>query len=155
MNRLLLAICAVSLCVASFAAPAAAIADGPPPIAWTTPAEIVSVHDGDTLTVEVRRRFEVRLIDCWAPEVNKPAEREAGFASRDHLQSRIDARGAKAVVSIPLVERKRDGYIDPGDSTTMSRVAGWVWLHGDSKSLNEIQVESGHATLVKLKPSRN
>lgn len=38
---------------------------------------------------------------------------------------------------------------EPKDSLTLNRVVGTVWLDGADKSLNEIQVESGHATREK------
>lgn len=113
--------------------------------AWTTEAEVVSVHDGDTFTVDIKRRFEVRVIDCWAPEVHKDAEREAGLKSRDHLIKLLEQGGKKVIVSVPGVMRKRDGYYDPGDSTSISRILAHVWIDGDDWPLNERMIAAGHA----------
>jgi endonuclease YncB( thermonuclease family) len=136
-------------------APAAAIADeiqGPPEIGWSTPCTIVSVYDGDTITVEVRRRYRVRLIDCWAPELNKKAERAAGLESKAALETRVDLGSisgeSKGRLFVPLHERK-DGVVYPGDSTTLSRVAGWVWEEGSDESLNHYMVRTGYAQKVK------
>lgn len=120
-----------------------------PPLAWTMPCRVVSIHDGDTVTVEVTRRFEVRLLDCWAPEVHKAAEKECGLAAKAHMESLLKDN-PECVVSIPLHER-RDGYYDPGDATTMGRVLGQIWRRGDPRSLAELMVEAGHATVTKEK----
>jgi endonuclease YncB( thermonuclease family) len=118
-----------------------------PPIAWTMPCRVVGIHDGDTVTVEVTRRFEVRLLDCWCPEVHKKDQREAGLAAKAHMESLL-ADNPECAVSIPLVER-RDGYYDPGDATTMGRVLGHIWRMGDRVSLSERMVAAGHATATK------
>jgi endonuclease YncB( thermonuclease family) len=122
-----------------------------PEPAWTTEAEVVSVYDGDTFTVEVRRRFEVRVIDCWSPELDAHDERERQLAreSRDHMKQLVARSGNKVIVSVPGVMRKRDGFYDPGDSTSLTRILGHVWLMGDKWPINERQIAAGHATRKK------
>jgi endonuclease YncB( thermonuclease family) len=45
----------------------------PPPARADAPARVVSVHDGDTLTVVIERReVRVRLADIDAPEIGQP-----------------------------------------------------------------------------------
>lgn len=126
-----------------------------PEPAWTTTAKLVSVYDGDTVTVEIARRFRVRIVDCWAPELDDPdpAVREAARASRDNLQAMAKAAGNRLVVSVPLVASKSDGYFDPGKSTTLTRIAGKVWLKNDKYPVNERQIAGGFATRVKPKKS--
>lgn len=127
-----------------------ATAEAPDP-AWTTEAKVVSIYDGDTLTVEIARRFEVRIIDCWAPELDgkTPRERELARKSRDNLQGMVNAAGDKITVSVPAVIRKSDGFYDPGSSTTLTRIAGKVWMAGDKWPVNERQIAAGHATREK------
>jgi len=35
----------------------------------SVPCKITEVYDGDTVTVEVTLTARVRLLDCWAPEL--------------------------------------------------------------------------------------
>jgi len=127
-----------------------ATAEAPDP-AWTTVAKVVSVYDGDTITVEIARRFEVRIVDCWAPELDGKTQRERELArrSRDSLQGMVNAAGDKITVSVPAVIRKSDGFYDPGSSTTLTRIAGKVWLAGDKWPVNERQIAAGLATREK------
>ena len=124
-----------------------------PEPAWTTEAKVVSIYDGDTVTVDIVRRFEVRIIDCWAPELDgkTPRERELARKSRDNLQAMVTAAGDKIIVSVPGVMRKSDGYYDPGSSTSLTRILGKVWMAGDKWPVNERQIAAGHATREKQK----
>lgn len=114
------------------------------------PATIVSVYDGDTVTVEVsldamlgfdaRSQIPIRLRDCWAPEVRGAgivaAEISRGIASRDHLR-RYATAGDAATVDIPVDMTK------PMKSVTLGRVLGYVKV-GD-RDLSRLQCETGHA----------
>lgn len=114
-----------------------------PPTGLTLDCTVVRCIDGDTIEVEVRRTFHVRLMDCWAPEsrTKDQAEKKLGKAAAANLESIIPA-GSPAVVHIPASDR---GQI--GDMTTMSRVVGRVWpKDGDSRDLSQRQVDTGHAT---------
>lgn len=115
---------------------------------------VTETHDGDTITISVTHRIRVRLLECWAPEITKDsrlpeskqaAEKAAGIASREHLKGL--SLGKEVVLQIPADE-------DLLKATTMGRVLGTVWLDGADKSLNEIQVESGHATREKREELR-
>lgn len=141
-------------CIAAFAFTMHALtADTVPPAGWTTPARVVEVHDGDTVTVEVVTRMRVRLIDCWAPEVVKDrrvpaaeqaAAKAAGDASRQYLQQMVSRSPDRCVLFVP---RAGD---DIGDSTSLGRVLGHLWLADDpDHSVSERMVAAGHATKVK------
>ena len=121
----------------------------PPETGWTVRGVVTDCHDGDTVTISVTHKVRVRLLDCWSPEVTtdkrlpesrRAAEKAAGIAARDHLKEL--ALGKEVVLQVPLEE-------DLLKATTMGRVLGTVWLKDAGKSLNEIQVESGHATKEK------
>lgn len=122
---------------------AAICAADPPAPGWTTAARVVSVYDGDTLTVEVRRTIHVRLLDCWAPEV-RGKSKTAGLAARDHLRQLLPA-GAAVTLHVPT---SADGDIQ--DAWTFGRVLGRVW-RGDT-DVSAAMVESGHATKRRAEP---
>lgn len=100
------------------------------------PCRVLSVHDGDTLTVEIVTVVNVRLLDCWAPELSQAG----GPAARDHLQQ-LAKVGAKGVVTVPL-------YDNFSKSWTFGRLLGSVAVEGGG-DLAKAQRESGHATLKK------
>ena len=47
-----------------------------PDLKTILPAKVVSVQDGDTITVEFSFRANIRLKDCWAPETRTKDEEE-------------------------------------------------------------------------------
>jgi endonuclease YncB( thermonuclease family) len=128
-----------------------------PDPAWTTPAKVVRVIDGDTLEVEISRKLRVRMLDCWAPESRRDprlgesersAEKAKGQAAKENLNSL--ANGREVIVSVPL---SADG--DLAKVWTMGRVLGHVWLADKpEKSLSVQQVEAGHATKEKREELR-
>jgi endonuclease YncB( thermonuclease family) len=107
---------------------------------WTTRCTVVSVYDGDTVVVEIRKTMRVRLLDCWAPEIRGGAEQSkaAGLASREHLKGLAEEKDALLFVPTPSD--------NVGDATSLGRVLGQIWVEGDSVSLAEHQVRAGHAT---------
>jgi len=98
------------------------------------PCKVVHVHDGDTLTAEVTLRANVRLLDCWAPEL-----REAGGAESRAKLTEL-ASGKTGLLIIPLGN-------DLGDSLTFGRVLGRIEI--DGRDVSQQMVESGHATRTK------
>lgn len=126
------------------------IPEEPPPTGWTVKGQVVNVVDGDTADISVTTIVRVRLIDCWCPESKidkrlpedqRKAEKQAGIAAKKHLESL--ALGKDVVLHVPVKSAELK------DVLTMNRVLGTVWLDGAEKSLNEIQVEAGHATKEK------
>lgn len=111
-----------------------------PQLGLALPCRVISVHDGDTLKVECRFTMDIRLLDCWAPELSG-ANRLAGFKSRDNLKTL--AEGKTGIVSIPL---NSDNI---GKATSMSRVLGRVLINGDD--MGYLQVKGGFATKTKEK----
>jgi len=109
-----------------------------PQLGITLPCKVLSVHDGDTLKVECRFTMDIRLLDCWAPELSG-ADRLAGFKSRDNLKA--IAEGKTGIVSVPLTSD------NIGKATSMSRVLGRVLINGDD--VGYLQVQGGFATKTK------
>lgn len=110
-----------------------------PDTATTVACEAVRVIDGDTVMVEVRQRYRVRLQDCWAVETDGPTKVQ-GIAAKSHLESLVEKLGRFGVLSVPW-------HADAAKSWSMGRVVGRLWLNGED--LSELQVFSGHATKTK------
>lgn len=108
---------------------------------WVTPAQVVRVYDGDTVVVEVTKRFHVRLLDCWAAEIRTrdQDEKARGLAARDYLRGLIDGREV-------LLEVPADG-LEIGKSFSFGRVLGRIYL--DGRDVARQVVEAGHATKTK------
>ena len=98
------------------------------------PCKVISVHDGDTLTCTVTFTMNVRLLDCWAPELREAGGKE----SRDNLVKLAD--GKKGTLIIPLGETI-------GDSMTLGRVLGRVVI--DGQEVSDAQVKNGFAKKSK------
>jgi endonuclease YncB( thermonuclease family) len=129
--------------------------DQMPELGWTTDGRVSRVLDGDTIEVEVTRKFVVRLRNCWAPEMESIEQRRqwalkkdipenSGMASHLHLRNLADGYQVRLHVVGSL-----DG--DFRDSTSMGRVIGDVYLLRDGTNLAEAQVKAGHATREKVK----
>ena len=130
--------------------PVAALSLDPVPIRPTARPEhglsvacqIVDVHDGDTVTVEITRRIRVRLLDCWAPEVIG-REKPEGLKSRDALR-------ALALRKMGTLYIPTEGNDQLGDVMTFDRVLGHIWLDEDpSENLSQKQVRKSYATRTK------
>lgn len=104
-------------------------------------AEIVSVYDGDTCTVDIDlgmgiwvRGEKLRLLRINAPEM-RGAEKVAGKASRDFLRELILGKA----VFIQTKKDKRGKY---------GRYLAEIWLEespGTWMNANDALVEAGHA----------
>ena len=112
---------------------------------WTSECEILDNHDGDTVTVRITRIMKIRLLNCWAPELNEPGGKE----SRDNLKQLIaasKAKGEKGTIHVPLVQA-RDGTFNPAESTSFTRVLGE--LYAGELNVGAAQVRAGHAKETK------
>lgn len=96
------------------------------------PCRIVSVHDGDTCTIELTTRANIRLLDCWAPELS---EGEPGKQARQRLAELVE--GKEGLVTIPV-------HDSLGKSFTFGRVL--ARLRVDNRDVSEAMVSEGFAT---------
>lgn len=112
-----------------------------PEPAITLPCKVVSVHDGDSLTAVVTMQMQIRLLDCWAPEVTG-AEKPKGLVSAEKLRSMAD--GKTGTLTIPLHDSLQK-------SLTFGRVLGRIHIDGQDKDLSTQMVEGGWATKSKQK----
>ena len=104
----------------------------------TLPCRVISVHDGDTLKIECRVEMDIRLLDCWAPEIHGD-EKQDGLKSLENLKK--IAEGKDGVVTIPL------NGPNIGKATSLSRVLGKITI--DGKDLSDQQVKGGFAAPTK------
>lgn len=114
----------------------------------TIPVEVDRVHDGDT--VYVRRHgsnvvYHVRLLDCWAPELNTPA----GKKSKQYAEELL--KQAKEIYLTVYFGNLNGDYIDAiGKLTSMGRVLGDIWIDEET-TLSAAMVGGFHASRAKLK----
>lgn len=114
-----------------------------PPQGLAVPANVVSVYDGDTMTVEIRLRVNVRLCgdgmkQCWAPELKEPG----GPKSKESLQ--LATMGRHGTLWIPLGNATNLSQL-----FTLGRVLGDFWVDGEEESVSEMQVRTKHAATKK------
>jgi endonuclease YncB( thermonuclease family) len=127
----------VCLCLPAESPPAPVEVIVPAP-SITAAAKILSIRDGDTLKVRIQFECDVRLLDCWSPEITGD-EKPEGLKARDNLQ-RL-ALGKTGIVHIPLTSE------NIGKATSMGRILGRVYV--DGKDLSAEQVKAGFATESK------
>ena len=104
----------------------------------TTPqtAQVVAVHDGDTITVRFGGHAEkVRLVGIDSPELKdeRQAYRDAAYAARDYARSRLG--GETVTLEAEPRQQDRDKY---------SRLLRYVILD-DGTNVNEELVRKGYA----------
>lgn len=105
----------------------------------STAVYYVKNHDGDTVTVEIRRQFEVRLKDINAPELKD----EGGVQARDFLTALL--KDQPLTLFVPAVHDDK-----LMDSLSFTRVVGELWA-GEINVGNHM-VAFGHAQRVGKNP---
>jgi len=106
-------------------------------------AEVISVYDGDTITVMIDQgmkhfaRVKVRMIGINTPELRTKDldEKARGYAAKDYLKSRIEGK----TVVVHTVKKGKFG-----------RWLGVIWLYEEGmeelgESLNDEMIRMGHA----------
>ena len=112
----------------------------------TLDGKIIRVIDGDTVVVESRTQYHVRLLDCWCPETRTLdlVEKYKGLLAKSRMVELAKDKNVR--VNIPL-------STNITKMTTLDRVLGRVWLNvdgiPDSRDLSEIMVSEGFATKTK------
>ena len=109
--------------------------------AWVTDCRVVSVHDGDTLTVEVTKRMNIRLLECWSPELKEEGGQEAKVALERM------ALGREALLSVPTHNKL-------GHSFSFGRTLGHLWIGEEKETVSQRLIQSGFATRHKVKKGR-
>lgn len=101
------------------------------------PAIVTDVHDGDTLTVEVKNVVHVRMLDCWAKELKE----DGGKESLENLRKNCP-ENSEVLLQVPI-------KTDITRMFTFGRVLANVYK--DGKNMSEIQMQEGFATKQKVK----
>ncbi len=104
--------------------------------------KVTKVVDGDTIDVEIDLGFDisfssrVRLAGIDTPESRTAdkAEKALGLEAKAYLKAAIDS--AKSIV---IKTEKMDS------SEKYGRILGWVYLDGDTESINDKMINDGHA----------
>jgi micrococcal nuclease len=104
--------------------------------------KVTKVVDGDTIDVEIDLGFDisftsrVRLAGSDTPESRTAdkAEKALGLEAKAYLKAAIDS--AKSVV---IKTEKMNS------SEKFGRILGWVYLDGDTVSINDKMINDGHA----------
>lgn len=114
-----------------------------PPYGLTLPCIVRRVIDGDTVEISLPgsdRRWPIRLLDCWAPELPTEAGQIAKRAAEELV---ADADQTSVFLPAPRDAMKLLAM------TTMGRLLGHVFLRTD-QTLSEAMVQRGMA--FKEKP---
>ena len=104
--------------------------------------KVESVVDGDTIDVLIDLGFDilfssrVRLAGIDTPESRTKdlAEKALGLESKEYLKKAL--KDAKSVV---IKTEKMDS------SEKYGRILGWVYINGDTVSLNDMMINDGYA----------
>lgn len=104
--------------------------------------EVKNVVDGDTIDVVIDLGFDilfasrVRLAGIDTPEsrTTDKAEKALGIEAKEYLKKHL--KDAKSVV---IRTEKMDS------SEKYGRILGWVYVNGDSESLNNKMINDGYA----------
>jgi micrococcal nuclease len=104
--------------------------------------EVKNVVDGDTIDVVIDLGFDilfasrVRLAGIDTPEsrTTDKAEKALGIESKDYLKKHL--KDAKSVV---IKTEKMNS------SEKFGRILGWVYVNGDTESLNDKMINDGYA----------
>jgi endonuclease YncB( thermonuclease family) len=103
----------------------------------TIPGKVIGVRDGDTITVEFKFQMNVRLLNCYAPELNT----EDGKKAQKFLEDKIN-KNKEVQIQIPFTNKINK-------SISLSRFLANVYqdIDGDGimDNLSEIMVKSGLA----------
>ena len=104
--------------------------------------EVKNVVDGDTIDVVIDLGFDilfasrVRLAGIDTPEsrTTDKAEKDLGLESKDYLKKYL--KDAKSVVIKTEKMNSSEKY---------GRILGWIYVNGDTESLNDKMINDGYA----------
>jgi micrococcal nuclease len=104
--------------------------------------EVKNVVDGDTIDVIIDLGFDilfssrVRLAGIDTPEsrTTDKVEKALGLESKEYLKKHL--KGAKSVVIKTEKMNSSEKY---------GRILGWLYINGDSESLNDKMINDGYA----------
>lgn len=111
----------------------------------TTQVEIIDVTDGDTVEVEIRRRFKVRLTHPSDKKtyIFDTPENSTAFGRRvtSWVKNKFARFNGKVRLFIPSGQP-----IDLMDTSSFRRILGEIWL--DNERLSDILIEKGFGRVI-------
>ena len=104
--------------------------------------KITGVVDGDTIDVDIDLGFSVsfsqrvRLAGIDTPEsrTTDKAEKILGLEAKEYLKSKV--KDAKEII----IKTEK-----PDSSEKYGRILGWLYIDGNTVSVNDQMIEDGHA----------
>jgi micrococcal nuclease len=104
--------------------------------------KITGVVDGDTIDVDIDLGFSVsfsqrvRLAGIDTPEsrTTDKAEKALGLEAKEYLKSKV--KDAKEII----IKTEK-----PDSSEKYGRILGWLYIDGNTVSVNDQMIEDGHA----------
>lgn len=117
-----------------------------PPYGFCVPCQWVNNRDGDTVTVKLRtgQQCAIRLIDCWAPELNQPGGKKAA----EFLTALLEGADEELSVFVPLAkDRDKDGVVSVMEilkGLSFDRVPAHLFL--GTEDVSGLMVKAGHAS---------
>ena len=104
--------------------------------------KVTGVVDGDTIDVDIDLGFSVsfsqrvRLAGIDTPEsrTSDKAEKTLGLEAKEYLKSKL--KDAKVVI----IKTEK-----PDSSEKYGRILGWLYVDGDTVSVNDHMIEDGYA----------
>ena len=106
---------------------------------WTTSALVTRVIDGDTIEVEIRRTFAVRLVDPRGKFNVAERNTVKGQQAKSFLESTISDNEVKLFISAG------PSNIKLMDINSFNRLLGEIWFNGNR--LTDILMENGYGKL--------
>lgn len=113
-------------------------------------ATVVRWHDGDTVLLDIDQGFGnsirawVRLVDCWAPEMNAGGDLALGFARG------LAPEGSECFVITRKLDDDKPWFQGKQLGQTFARWLGTVFpARADVGSVNRLMVQAGYATRAR------
>jgi len=104
--------------------------------------QVLKIVDGDTIDVDIDLGFSIsysqrlRLAGIDTPEsrTKDKFEKTLGLESKEYLKSKL--KDSELIV----VKTEK-----PDSTEKYGRILGWIYVNGDTKSINEQMIEDGYA----------
>lgn len=96
-----------------------------PEVGYTVPVTVSRVIDGDTLEVSIVKKINVRLLNCYMPEV-KGKNKELGLLAKEYM-IRLLENSKEVILHIPGEENLSNDF-------TFGRVLGRIYIDGEDLS---------------------
>lgn len=110
---------------------------------WTYRAALHRVIDGDTLELVIdngfgsRQQEAIRLLDVWAPELNKSGGKETKAYVEEWMRAlRSDLRWPI------IVTTQTNTMVEPTQTRTFTRYVGTIWPYTHTGPTNETSLNS-------------